>query len=207
MTRWRTGRTTERVESRRHTRLDGAPPVGGGIDRRTPRCRCGIGQPLCRPQNETRRPTGVSVYSEAVSAALLPGGRKREGLSPAGAETAPAGSGRRSRLGPGPKDAPSPGTGIDGMVCPLSGILGWSIGPTRRVADFRDRSGKDRPSRTQASANSGCCGAGPPAPASSEMIVFAALSCGYDTSKHVGPARRWETAHAAIQIDRFQDTR
>ena len=51
-----------------------------------------------RPHDASTRPTGVPVYRGAVSAASPPGGRKREGLSPAWAETASAGSGRRSRL-------------------------------------------------------------------------------------------------------------
>ena len=87
---------------RRHTRHDGVLPSGGGNERRS--VAVSLAKLACsyRPHAATTRPTGMSVYSGPVSAASPPGGRKREGPSPGWAETAPAGSGRRSRLGPGP---------------------------------------------------------------------------------------------------------
>ncbi len=58
-------------------------------------------------------------------AATASGPRNLESVTPVPPPrvTDPAGSGRRRRLRPGPaRDAPSPGNGIDGMVCRLAAI-------------------------------------------------------------------------------------
>ena len=122
-------RTTERVDSRQ-TRLDGVVPGGGGNERRPRNAfRAKQASGSDRLGNVTTRPTDVLAYPEAVGVASPPGGRKREGPSPAWAETAPAGSGRRRRLGPGPaRDAPSPGNRHRRKGRPMPGIVDGRAG-------------------------------------------------------------------------------
>ena len=75
---------------------------------------------LASANDATRRPTRRVGPTGAIGAVPPPGGRKREGPSPGWAETAPAGSGRQSRLGPGPKGRAFPEVrrGRHGPPCP-----------------------------------------------------------------------------------------
>ena len=133
------------------------------------------------------RPTGVLVYCGAVSAASPPGGRKREGPSPAWAETAPAGSGRRRRLGPGPaRDAPSPDPATTAwpVQAPHSG---WTTGPAMQVRYSATGRGQDRSPRRQGAGGlrdlplkaatnprDAAVSTAPPAPCGQRMVASAA---------------------------------
>ena len=143
-----------------------------------------------RGHDATTRRTRVWVWSGAVTATSPPGGRKREGPSPAWAETAPAGSGRRSRLGPGThRDAPSPGSDIDGMASPMSGIRD---GASDRQPAFRHHSTAWRRKL--------CPNNFDPRSADNRRRRWTQFPCGCEKAGDMSQPRRWQSPGKRHQV-------